>query len=465
MQTKVSMVIAVYNKGKYLSAMLDSVLAQTWGNIEVVIINDGSTDNCGDIIAEYLPKLARRGFETRSFSQENKGVCYSLGYGLSVATGECCCMPDADDEIYPQYVDRLANYLEADPECALVQCDNDRFGIVEELTLSSNYGASLVPHSLDAYLLYRYHMAIHSIMVRKDHLLSGGVCKVMMECDCISQEIPFLGGCASGNKKKVYINETLYKYNKIVGTLSNPDNLEYVTKIRYEGSERALRLYSLFDERNEAVMWIGSLAKMSKSVLQTDKYAMFENDLKNRLKNYLMRYRMFSISDNDIEKMNKLDFGVNYRFVSNKILNISPGVIDIQRGKRIIAYSAYGKGLYGLKKALVGSDLCPDVFWDRAARNNDFIDGIAVEIPRFETLTENDTVLILLKLKSHIAEVLNEIKNTQAKVYYYLDVMDYLVDYYFNNEKENKNQREISDWPSDRGSAHTTLKGGVSNRS
>jgi hypothetical protein len=257
------------------------------------------------------------------------------------------------------------------------------------------------------------------------------VCKVMMECNCISQEIPFFGGISSYEGKYGYINEALYKYNKNVGTLSNPKNLFDATKMRYEGSERALKLYSRFDEHTEAVMWIGSLHIISMSLQQVDQYLLFENELNKKLTNYVTRWRLFSITDKDFSILEKLDFGVNFRYVSNKILDYCPKALDIKRNGRIIAYSAYGKGLYGLKAALLGSDLRPDVFWDKAAKPNDCIDDISVEVPQFDTLTKNDTVLVLLKLNSHIVVVVNAIKDSQAKTYYYFDVMDYLVEYHF----------------------------------
>ncbi len=436
MQTKVSVIISVYNKEDHLSEMLDSVIAQTWDNIEVIIIDDGSTDRSGSIISAYIPKFEERGYDVRSIANENHGVCYSIGYGFSIASGEYCCAPDSDDELYPQYAEKLASYLDNNPDCMWVQCDNDRFAMIEDCSpgLKHNYDIELLPQSLDSYLLYRRHMGCPTIMTRKSCLIKHNVSKVMMECDCISQEIPFFGGISSYEGKYGYINEALYKYNKSTGTLSNPKNLADAFKIRYEGSERALKLYSKFDEHTEAVMWIGSLYKMSMSLQRVDQYLLFENELNEKLTNYATRWRLFSIADKDIVIFRNLDFGVNYRFVSNKVLNYRPKTLDIKRTGRIIAYSAYGKGLYGLKNALLTSNLRPDVFWDKAAKPNDRIDGISVEVPQFNTLTKNDTVLVLLKLKSHIIEVVNAIKNSQAKVYYYYDIMDYLVEYHFGGK-------------------------------
>ena len=67
------MVVPCYNKVEYIGEMLDSVIAQKWDNIEVILVNDGSTDGTREAIAEYEPKLKTRGYETVIIDQENAG--------------------------------------------------------------------------------------------------------------------------------------------------------------------------------------------------------------------------------------------------------------------------------------------------------------------------------------------------------------------------------------------------------
>ena len=101
---------------------------------------------------------------------------------------------------------------------------------------------------------------------------------------------------------------------------------------------------------------------------------------------------------------------------------------------RVIAYAAYGNASTELRNGLINSDIRPDVFWDVAATHNDTVDGIPVLVPDFASLTENDSVLMLLKRRSLVNDVVKTLNKTMAKdsVWTYENVIDYLMDYYFN---------------------------------
>ena len=95
-EPKVSVIIPVYNVEKYLSKCLDTVLNQTLKEIEVICVNDGSTDNSLQILREY----AQRDRRVTVVSRENKGVGYSRNEGMKLATGEFVAFMDPDD-YYP----------------------------------------------------------------------------------------------------------------------------------------------------------------------------------------------------------------------------------------------------------------------------------------------------------------------------------------------------------------------------
>ena len=87
----VSVIIPVYNSEKYIEQCVDSVLAQTWQNIEVIIIDDGSTDGSSDIVKKYESD------RVKIFSQENKGASSARNRGLTEVKGEFIQFLDADD--------------------------------------------------------------------------------------------------------------------------------------------------------------------------------------------------------------------------------------------------------------------------------------------------------------------------------------------------------------------------------
>ena len=99
----VSVIIPVYNAENYLRECIDSVLNQTMGSIEIVLINDGSTDHSLDIIKEYSTKYDNVVF----IDQENKGVCIARNAGIEIAKGEYIGWLDSDDMLKPDAIEKL----------------------------------------------------------------------------------------------------------------------------------------------------------------------------------------------------------------------------------------------------------------------------------------------------------------------------------------------------------------------
>lgn len=98
---KVSIIIPVYNSEKYISKCLDSVINQTYKNIEILVINDGSKDNSINILREYEKKDSR----IIVIDKENEGVAKTRNMGIKKATGEYIMFIDNDDFIDSDYVE------------------------------------------------------------------------------------------------------------------------------------------------------------------------------------------------------------------------------------------------------------------------------------------------------------------------------------------------------------------------
>ena len=90
---KISVIIPVYNTQEYLRECIDSVLNQNFQDIEIICINDGSTDNSQDILDEYHKKDIR----FKVFTQKNQGLAKSRNVGLNHAKGEYVIFLDSDD--------------------------------------------------------------------------------------------------------------------------------------------------------------------------------------------------------------------------------------------------------------------------------------------------------------------------------------------------------------------------------
>lgn len=100
---QLSLVVAVYNGEKFLNAFFDSIKAQQLDSLELIVVNDGSTDKSADIIAQYASEFDR--FVV--INQENGGVSAARNTGQAVATGQYVAYPDIDDVIYPGMYPRL----------------------------------------------------------------------------------------------------------------------------------------------------------------------------------------------------------------------------------------------------------------------------------------------------------------------------------------------------------------------
>lgn len=122
----VSVVIPVYNAEKYLPACLDSLLAQTYRNFELICVNDGSSDDSQAILEQYVQRDSR----VRVFQTKNRGVSAARNFGLEQAGGNYISFMDADDLAAPQYLERLVETAaENGAELAVCGCRNvpDRF--------------------------------------------------------------------------------------------------------------------------------------------------------------------------------------------------------------------------------------------------------------------------------------------------------------------------------------------------
>lgn len=105
---KVSIIIPIYNVEEYLSRSLDSVLSQTYENIEIICINDGSTDNSLSILEQYK-KLDDRIIIYNN--TEHKTAADTRNFGIDVSTGEYIMFVDGDDYIASNYVESMVRYI------------------------------------------------------------------------------------------------------------------------------------------------------------------------------------------------------------------------------------------------------------------------------------------------------------------------------------------------------------------
>lgn len=118
MDCTISVIVPVYNSEKYLKRCIDSILNQTYKAIELILVDDGSPDNCGKICDEYAKKDKR----VRVIHKTNAGVSAARNSGLEIALGNYATFVDSDDyiepEMYGNMMEKVHQY-----NCDVVMCD------------------------------------------------------------------------------------------------------------------------------------------------------------------------------------------------------------------------------------------------------------------------------------------------------------------------------------------------------
>lgn len=114
----ISVVVPVYNAEKMLKYCIDSILNQCYNNVELLLINDGSTDNSGALCDEYAQKDGR----VKAVHQANAGVSAARNKGIELSSGEYICFVDSDDYIDREYFSQLLKLKEQAPQCDNIWC-------------------------------------------------------------------------------------------------------------------------------------------------------------------------------------------------------------------------------------------------------------------------------------------------------------------------------------------------------
>ena len=123
MKPKVSVVTPCYNSEHYIVAFLTSLLNQTYSEMEVVLVDDGSTDATPQIIESFRPRFEQKGISYRYIRQEHRNQAYAVNNGLKYVTGDYLIWPDSDDLLEPTSVEKRVRYLQQHPEDGMVRSD------------------------------------------------------------------------------------------------------------------------------------------------------------------------------------------------------------------------------------------------------------------------------------------------------------------------------------------------------
>ncbi len=246
---KISVIVPVYNKELYLERCLDSVINQTYKNLEIICVNDGSSDNSGKILDEYAKKDDR----IKVIHKENGGVSSARNKGLVVATGVFVGFIDSDDYIEPEMFEVLISGIKND------ETDISICGYFDEYSNEIRPVKNILPISNEPMKMEDFHKFIYirdkyrgvasylwNRILRKSVIDSNNI-KFDESIIAIGEDFMFLAHYYLKADKVVYNDASLYHYVQLENSKSN-NIAENFVKLDWIKSYQCL--VDLYEENN-----------------------------------------------------------------------------------------------------------------------------------------------------------------------------------------------------------------------
>ena len=209
----VSIIVPVYKAEKYIHQCIDSLLAQTYSNIEVILVDDGSPDNCGKICDEYAAKDCR----VKVIHQQNGGVSVARQTGIDHATGEYSIHADPDDWVELNMIEELVAKAVAD-NADMVICDFYRESKSDRIHVCQNPGDDLSASAvLRKILSQQLHGSCWNKLVNRSRIEGIGFTP---EDLCILEDELYNIRILARKIKVSYLPKALYHYR-----IDNEDSL------------------------------------------------------------------------------------------------------------------------------------------------------------------------------------------------------------------------------------------------
>jgi glycosyltransferase involved in cell wall biosynthesis len=224
----VSAVIPTYNRADYLPQAIDSVLGQTHPVREVIVVDDGSTDDTGRVVASY-------GNRVRYIRRENGGEAAGRNTGVQAATQEWVAFLDSDDMWLPQKIEAQAAALSAYPESGLCYCEDGQPDSNSRFEGSPRIVPPRPKESMYRLLLDRSLVGISTVMVRRELMLAVAPFDTTLHWGVDWELLARLARIT----EFVEVDETLVYYRLHAGSITA--NLD--VRVRY-GVEAVRKIYS-----------------------------------------------------------------------------------------------------------------------------------------------------------------------------------------------------------------------------
>lgn len=234
---KISFIVPIYNVKRYLDETIQSILNQEYSNIEIILINDGSTDGSDEICEKYRNIDER----VRYFSQENKGVSAARNVGIEHASGEWLCFVDGDDFIEKDLCTSLNPYLSEDNDICFFSYNDfirdEKKSHCTDEKINSVFGKDdFEKMQLSIFFMqgfkYTNPAAIWGKLFKTDFIRKNKL--YFKEKQVKSQDTLFMLYALEYAQKGTYCNNNLYNYRIVRESISrryNPDIFNVYKKL------------------------------------------------------------------------------------------------------------------------------------------------------------------------------------------------------------------------------------------
>lgn len=204
---KVSVIVPIYNVEKYIGKCILSIIEQTYKNIEIILVDDGSLDDSGNIADEY----ATRDNRIKVIHKANAGVSAARNSGLDAATGDFVCFSDGDDYVMPYYVEHLLKLCLTDN--ADVAYTVDMYTTFHNEHVANSHVKVITPEdATENILCYKVPIGVYSKLFNREFLVKNNI--RFLEDVYIGEGFNFNTACFQRANKVVMSNERIYFYRR-----------------------------------------------------------------------------------------------------------------------------------------------------------------------------------------------------------------------------------------------------------
>lgn len=255
-----SIIIPVYNADKYIEKCIESIISQDRNKFEIIVVDDGSTDNTGIICDKYSNKYSN----IKVFHTENKGVSRARNLGLSEAIGDYILFVDADDWVTSDYIDVISKEIEG---VDLLFFSNNR--VIDEKIIKQSYG--------DAYVENRAETEELILNIKKQKYEYFG----FTWNKCFSRNI-------ISKNNILFVNDLSVREDEVFTNIycSYVNSIKFIKKILYNYREQITGLTYKEKSQEEWILMCKSLDESTKGISNG---ALLSYE-KSRIMKYYLRY-------------------------------------------------------------------------------------------------------------------------------------------------------------------------------